>query len=171
MVRSVLEYCCILWSPEKINLIEKLESIQRLLTSRIHECSNMNYWDRLSFLNLMSLQRRREKFMIIHMWKIYNGVVPNTFGFQFQESNRRGMIVKLSVFKHNCKKKHYSMKESSFFIKGPRLWNVVPSNIRNISNIDQFKRKLKEEFLSKLKDEPPIPGYIRANNNSIYDWT
>ena len=31
----------------------------------------------------------------------------------------------------------------SFSVKGPKLWNILPENIRIIDNYDQFKSKLK----------------------------
>ena len=55
MVRSKLEYCCPLWDPSAISDIRKLEDVQRLFTSRVADCQEMSYWERLKALNLQSL--------------------------------------------------------------------------------------------------------------------
>ena len=73
MVRSLLEYCCPLWHPIKVSDIQELESVQKTFTSKIAGMKQLHYSERLSRLSLMSLQRRRERFMILHMWKILNG--------------------------------------------------------------------------------------------------
>ena len=70
MVRSHLEYCCPLWHPYKIEEIQKIENVQRSFTRRINGMSTYSYWDRLKVLGIMSLQRRRERYILIHTWKI-----------------------------------------------------------------------------------------------------
>ena len=60
MVRSLLEYCSPLWNPVKISDIQELENVQKVFTSRIAGMHDLNYWDRLKQLYLMSLHHRRE---------------------------------------------------------------------------------------------------------------
>ena len=62
MVRSKLEYCCPVWDPPKITDIQNIENVQRQFTRRITGCKNLDYWQRLKKLKLMSLQRRRERY-------------------------------------------------------------------------------------------------------------
>ena len=84
VVVPILEYCCQLWSPCKTGEIIKIESIQRSFTSRISNIGNLNYWDRLSALSLNFLQRRRDRYMAIYVWKIGMGLVPNFAGEEFK---------------------------------------------------------------------------------------
>ena len=67
MVRSLIEYCCPLWHPSKISDIQELESVQKAFTARISGMRHLHYWDRLVYLSQMSLQRRRERFIILHI--------------------------------------------------------------------------------------------------------
>ena len=41
--------------------------------------------------------------------------------------------------------------------------------IKSSRNIASFKRKL-DNFLIKIPDFPPIPGYTCANSNSLTGW-
>ena len=43
MVRSLLEYCCPLWSPTKVTDILELENVQKLFTTKIAGMSELNY--------------------------------------------------------------------------------------------------------------------------------
>ena len=69
-VRSRLENCSPLWHPFTKKDIMTIEAIQRSMTAKIRSISDLNYWDRLKKLKLYSLQRRRERFCIIQVWKI-----------------------------------------------------------------------------------------------------
>ena len=73
IVRSRLEYSCPVWNPSSMQDIKKLESTQRAFTRYISGCQGMSYWDRLKKLGLMSLQRRRERYAILHLWKNWQG--------------------------------------------------------------------------------------------------
>ena len=65
LVRSLVEYCCPLWSPCTVSEIQKLEAIQRRLTSNISGLQHLDDCSLLKALGLMSLQRCRELFNII----------------------------------------------------------------------------------------------------------
>ena len=96
MVRSRLEYCSPIWSPSKISDIQAIEGVQRHFTSRISGCSDMSYWDRLIKLNVTSLQRRRERYSIISMFKIIQGLMPNDLKITFSSIERRGIRAHIS---------------------------------------------------------------------------
>ena len=83
MVRSKLEYCCPLWNPSSVAEMLKLERIQRIFTSKVEGCRKLPYWERLKYLRIQSHQRRRERYIIIHTWKILNDLTNNDIGITF----------------------------------------------------------------------------------------
>ena len=89
LVRSHLEYCCPLWNTSKISDIQQIEGVQRTFTSRIWGVQHLDYWQRLKALNLMSMQRRRERYIMIHMWKILHQRCPNDLGIHFYSIKKR----------------------------------------------------------------------------------
>ena len=115
LVRPLLEYCCPLWNPSKILDIQCLENIQRRFTSKIAGLENLTYWERLKKLDLMSLQRRRERFCIIYMHKILNCHVPNDLSVNWHMNARLGFKVKIP--NSSSTRKIASIYESSFSIK------------------------------------------------------
>ena len=54
-------------------MINKLEQIQRSLVSRIgdNRIQSLFYWEKLRSLRLYSQEKRRERYMIIFEWKIF----------------------------------------------------------------------------------------------------
>ena len=76
----LLEYCCQLWNTWKAKDIQNIEAIQRTFTYKITEVAHLNNRERLHELKLYSLQRRRERCIIIYFWKITQDAVPNIDG-------------------------------------------------------------------------------------------
>ena len=58
--------------------------------------------------------------------------------------------------------------EESFLIRACKLWNILPANLTQISNLQSFKIQL-ERFLENIPDEPPLPGYPFQNSNSLVE--
>jgi len=173
-VRSRLEYCCPLWSPHLVQDITKLESVQRSFTSKIMGLQEKNYWERLQHLRLYSLQRRRERYTIIHLWKVYKGLSPNDLGLTFYEHQRLGPQCKRP--KINGSSHIETLKFNSFVSKGPALFNIIPKDMKCFETEDptcdqaqRFKNSL-DKFLKKFPDTPPTPGYIAINGNSLLEW-
>ena len=171
-VRSNLEYCCPLWNPSgpnSVTSIQKLEGIQRTFTSKIKSLQHLNYWERLKSLNLMSLQRRRERYIIIYMWKILTLKAPNDMQISFyinQRSAIKAVIPAIPAHRSNT-----SLFDKSFSVLGPKLWNILPKECTLIMHsLDKFKQHL-GAFLMKFPDLPPTNGYFSPNSNSLLDWT
>ena len=86
LILSRLDYCSQL-CPDRHNRhnenqhlirhINQIEKIQRYFTKFITGMRDCSYIDRLSLLRLYSLQRRRERYCIIYVWKTIEGLVPN----------------------------------------------------------------------------------------------
>ena len=70
MILSRLDYCSQLWSPHLIKHIIQIEKLQRYFTKLIPGMRDYSNSDSLSLLKLNSLQRRRERYCIIYVWKI-----------------------------------------------------------------------------------------------------
>jgi len=167
-VRSLVEYCCPVWSPHLVGEIVKVEGIQRSFTSRIAGLHSLNYWERLKALNLYSLQRRRERFTIILMWKIEKSLIPNVASIEFKNSLRRGTTCSRPLGKSK-----YSSTNTVFFNSfssvGPALYNIIPNTVKSCSTLLTFKSGL-DKWLSAIPDKPPTPGYLSANRNSLLEW-
>ena len=52
----------------------------------------MNYWQTLHELKIYSLERRHERYGIIYMWKILEGLVPNINNMSNLEPNSESLI-------------------------------------------------------------------------------
>ena len=172
-VVSKLDYGVPLTNPNTQEIRKRLEGVQRSLTAKIIVPDHVNdYYERLKYLKLYSIHRRGERYTIIYMFKIIQGLVPNLTRNPIQTYNtsRHGMMCKIPrVTPHFTE-----LFENSFCVRGPKLFNALPPHLRNCCGeqikTDTFKHRL-DAWLSQLKDEPPIDGVVlRTHNNSIANW-
>ena len=148
--------------------IEKIEALQRTFTSRIEDLSEFNYHERLKVLNLYSLQRRRERFCIITLWKIANNLHPNILNLDFYDTPRFGLKCRRKVSK--AKRVHTrTLQHNSFTSTAPALFNTIPKSIKDKTTLSAFKSSL-DKYLQTIPDLPPISGYPIQNGNSLLEW-
>ena len=175
LIRSRGEYASILWSPSDATNIRNLENTQRRFTSKFAEFRKYNdttghtecivdYWDRLKKLKLNSLQRRRDRYMICYMYKIHIGMVPD-LGF-LSDIDRNG-VKYFAKHSHQAAAAVQSLRTSSFFSKGPLLFDLLPQKLRAPARPptpeeakklkDRFKKHL-DKWLELIPDQPTTPG-------------
>ena len=172
-----IDYCSQLWSPHRVGDWNKLEAIQRRFTSKIIDLQDLDYWSRLKVLRQYSLQRRAERYKILYCWKIMERLAPNlsTNPIEVRYSERRGRscVIPKLINSQLCSAQINTIRENSFSIQGPRLFNCLPKKIRNITSVsvDTFKYHL-DKLLTNIPDQPGVPGYAgsrAAVTNSIID--
>ena len=64
--------------------------------------------------------------------------------------------------------KFHTIREGSFQVHGPRLFNSLPKKIRYLSRIslEDFKMKL-DKHLEIIPDEPKIGGLVPNTSNQV----
>ena len=77
LVLPKIEHCSQLWSPYKAGEIQAFEMLQWSFIRKIKGIYQKDYWQSLKWLSLYSLQRRRERYQIIYVWKILEALVPD----------------------------------------------------------------------------------------------
>ena len=112
-------------------------------------------------MKMLSLQRRLERYRIIYIWKILEGQVPNCGIFSTTEEARLGRKCTIPRLNTTARQAVQSLKEQTFQVNGPKLFNSLPAYIRNTRNcpLDDFKKKL-DKWLEKIPDEPSVRGLI-----------
>ena len=172
LVLSSLEYCSIVWYPQKLGLIRELEKVQRSFTKKISGIKHLEYSERLKQVDLFSLERRGDRFMIIYVWRIINGLSPNldneSCKIRTSYSTRRGLkylIPALSRTSHSLQ----TLTDESFAVAGPKQFNYIEKDLRNHNgSLDNFKTKL-DRFLWTFPDQPVLVGQQQSINCNRLD--
>jgi len=162
LILSRLDYGSQLWSPHLVKHISQIERIQRSFTKHIAGMHDLEYKDRLSCLKLYSLQRRRERYCIIYIFKIIEGLVPNLSSpIVCSFSDRRG---RSCIMSHVNTGRAGTVVFNSFRWRSIRIFNALPKYLRCITScsVQCFKGQL-DHYLSNIDDLPCQPGF----NNSL----
>ena len=86
MVRSHLEYANCIRSPYTVHDKKKFEKVQMRATKLIKEVKHLSYIERLTFLNLPTLQYRRFRGDMIMAFKLLSGLYDSNNACQFVKS-------------------------------------------------------------------------------------
>ena len=146
------KYYILPYNNEAVNLVN-----QRRFTSKIHSVMHLDYWERLKALKMFSLQRRRERYLLIYLWKIINDKVPYDVNISWHVHVRRGIVADIPrtpslVLKIN------TACDNFLKVKAAKLWNCLPKCVNSKTSLESFKTNL-DSFLLTLPDSPPVAGY------------
>ena len=166
LIRPLIDYCSPLWSPNPTSYgqIDRLEGVLRSFSKNVDGLRDLNYSERLQALNLHSIQRRHERYKIIYVYKIKEGLIPNlpndpsdpviSYALQFSPNPRTGCRCD-----HPNPTSHHNpaviARNSSFALTASNLWNCLPPAISLVSgkSVNFFKSQL-DKFLDLFPDEP-----------------
>ena len=139
LVRPHLDYASNIWNPYLLEDMCTIEKLQRRATKLIPSLKQCTYQERLSALNLPSLQYRRLRMDLIMTYKILQGTVHLRKDHFFIMNTNPTRTNGLKIYKHHCNK---TLRRYSFSQRIIDHWNRLPSEIVNAPNLLSFKTQL-----------------------------
>ena len=105
-------------------------------------------------MRMNSQKRRNERYKILFTWKVLKRLVPPC-GIEQEHSESHGRKCNIRPLKPKAS----NLREQSFQISGPRLFNKLPKKISDMKrcSVADFKEAL-NFFLTRVPDEPRAPG-------------
>merc|ERR1711895_231501 len=130
----------------------------------------MDYHEILKILNTYSLERRRERFLIINAWQQIEGKKENVLGLEKGKTGRRRCIKSVTIPTALSNKFRTKIQQSTAR-QMERLFNAIPYDLQNKSDIcpDMLKEHL-DTWLRTIPDTPRIDNYgasVPTESNSI----
>ena len=120
-------------------------------------------------MRLYSQERRRERYMIIFIWKICQELVSGyTLPFTKTSSGTDRKVV-LAAVTQGAASVVKQARAGSLAVKGAQLFNAMPASVRNSDHGDvlMFKNHL-DIYLQNIPDQPTVSGLVRgAQTNSL----
>ena len=138
LVRPHVEYASSVWSPFKLRDIKLIEGVQRKATTLSRDLRNESYNIRLTTLGLPTLQFRRDRADMLHVFKILNGYEDIYFSrfFTLSSTGLRGHSLKL--FKERSR---LLLRTQTFTQRVADSWYNIPENVVNAPSINAFNSR------------------------------
>ena len=140
-IRPHLEYAAAAWDPFLKKDIDLLEDVQTFALKVCIKSWNRNYEELLSMTHLSTLQSRRQKFKLCHIFNIIND-----FTFFPEAPIQRRVLPYSSRSVHNQALVPIHAKTSqfqaSFFPSAIDHWNHLPASVSSAPSVSSFKYHL-----------------------------
>ena len=141
LVRPLLEYANVVWSPRFKKDMDKLERVQRRATRFIPELRDLQYEDRLKELNMPSLTYRRCRGDAIETYKYLHGIhnvnCEQLLPLADRQSATRGHQLKLAKRRHRL-----SVRGHFFNFRVVNMWNNLPDSVVMAPTLNCFKNRI-----------------------------
>ena len=144
LVRSHLEYGQAVWSPFMRKSIKKIESVQRRATKAINGFKDLSYEQRLTRLNLPTLEFRRKRGDMMEVFKITRKIYDTECCPKLQLSNRIGRSHSLKLFKPQVNR--LDLRKYSFTVRIVDTWNNLPEAVVSAPSLNAFKNRLDKHW-------------------------
>ena len=149
-----LDYCNTISGNSSDYNVSKITKLQRQACKVILEVEYKNLESARSRLNILSFDQAVFLNKAKIMYKVVNVIAPQYIRdiFQLREDTLPNNSLR-SVSNNNFT---FPMPRTSLFkdslsYSGPAIWNAIPSDVKNVSTINAFTRKM----INWIKDAPP----------------
>ena len=138
-VISQFNYCPLIWMFHNRALNNRINKIHERALRLVYQNKNLSFSELLELDSAVTVHERN----LPEIFKVKNNLSPKimkqVFDFREPYYNLRS---ETSQFKReNIKTTHYGIQSVKFL--GPKIWVMVPQNIKNCKSLQEFKELIK----------------------------
>ncbi|XP_046851131.1 uncharacterized protein LOC124444556 [Xenia sp. Carnegie-2017] len=147
LIHPYFTYCCEVWDVFSETQSKRLQKLQNRAARIIANMSNIvDHEIALRSLEWKPLDIERQKSKAKLMFKLLNNMGPKSLPYLVSRANQ--LITNFVVLKKTLclpQPRSNSMKKSLAF-NGPQVWNSLPNELKEISSLATFQRKIASHF-------------------------
>ena len=150
VIGSRQTYCCIVWDSIGETLVDSLQKLQNRAALVITGASYSKHSaDIRHELGWLSLSEMRQHHMALMMFKVNHGLCPSYLSDMFDiYTSRLSYDLRSSGMNLIVPKARTNYFRNSFASAGAKLWNSLPSSLKEETSLKQFKAKIRSYLLS-----------------------
>ena len=150
LIASHLQYSTLLWANSHVTNVRKLKLLQkkaiRIITSSHYIAHTDPLFARTKLLKLVDLYKYQ---LGIFMHKVTHCQLPQNISLMFLRTD--------NIHSHQLRNKNAyyiqqirtNTRKATIHFSGPKFWNTLPANLRQLVSIHQFKKKFKALLVTK----------------------
>ena len=142
-VISQFNYCPLIWMFHNRALNNRINKIHERALRLVYQNKNLSFSELLELDNAVTIHQRNLQVLVTEIFKVKNNLSPEIMKqvFDFQEPYNNLRSETSQFRRENIKTTHYGIQSAKFL--GPKIWVMVPQNIKNCKYLQEFKRLIK----------------------------
>ena len=142
-VDSQFGYCPLVWMFHNRGVNSKVNRLQERALRLLFKDDISTFEQLLEKAGIFTIHQRNIQSLAIEMYKVKNNIGPQLMNEIFIKREYQGPVLKsMSNFIKPCISSIHFGKDSLQSFEY-RIWNLIPSNIKEICDLNEFKRKIR----------------------------
>ena len=140
--KSQFSYCPLVWMCHSCANNNKINRLQERCLRVIYSDKQSSFQTLLEKDGSVSIHNRNLQFLATEMYKVKNNLSPSIIVELFEQRNENYNLRNNNPFTVTAVRTVHHGSESISFL-GPKIWNILPDNIKNAESLNVFKTKIK----------------------------
>ena len=138
-ITSQFSYCPLIWMFHSRNLNNKINRIHERALRLVYQ-NNLSFSELLDLDNSVTVHQKNLQVLVTEIYKVKHGIAPeimkDIFELQNPSYNLRSTCNQFR--RENIKTVHYGLQSVRYL--GPKIWELVPNNIKYSNSLSKFKK-------------------------------
>ena len=141
-VESQFSYCPLVWMFYSRSLNNRINKLQERSLRILYRDDISSFEDLLIRDNSITVHECNIKLLATEMYKVENNILPNLGEFFKKRELRYNLRNQSGFVRDKANTTHYGTE--SITILGPKIWDIIPSDIKNAGTLNSFKINIKK---------------------------
>ena len=139
---SQFSYCPLVWMCHSRTLNNKINKLHERALRLVYDDRQSTFEELLNIDKSVTIHHRNLQVLATELYKVRHRLAPELINDIFKKRNVTYNFRKNSTFEtRNIKSVYYGSETISFI--GPKIWKRLPSNIKDLENLNIFKSNIK----------------------------
>ena len=141
-IESQFSYCPLVWMFHSRDLNNRINRLHERALRLVYKNKNLTFEDLLKKDKSLSIHHRNLQKLATELYKVKNNLSPTLMASIFPQREIPYNFRNLNPFQSTNVKTVYNGTETIAF-RGPKVWDMVPEDIKNSSSLSEFKSNIK----------------------------
>ena len=141
-IMSQFSYCPLVWMCHSRTLNNKINKLHERALRLVYDDRQSTFEELLNIDKSVTIHHRNLQVLAAELYKVHHGLAPELMNDIFKKGNVTHNFRKSSTSEtRNIKSVYYGSETISFI--GPKIWELLPSNINNSEDLNIIKSNIK----------------------------
>ena len=147
---SQFSHCPLVWMFHSRKLNTRINNLHYRALRLVYKDENSSFKELLQRDGSVTIHQRNLQFLVIEMYKIFKGLAPGFMGDIFginENANTENVSARTrsqSFFYNHSNPKTVNNGLETLRSIGPKIWAMIPSEMKSIPSLHLFKAKIKK---------------------------